>query len=191
MKPPPGFESRPFRHCERKAFRPVNAVWSSEICPITVGSQHFPGVLRRVEDVPPWTEGPASTSWNSKAVTISEFPPPPRMAQNRSGFRSALTVSTSPPAVTTSAETRLSMVRPCLRICQPMTLPQASRLRGGHGDHHRLPNADASPPGSAGRSEGRTRKDVARRRPADLGARTSNVGRFLQHLREHPASGNR
>lgn len=57
------------------------------------------------------------TSWsrNRNRVTTPKLPPPPRMAQNRSGWLSASTRSDSPSAVTTSAASRLSMVRPCLR----------------------------------------------------------------------------
>ena len=50
------------------------------------------------------------TGWSrySKDVTTPKFPPPPRKAQKRSGCSVALAVMTSPSAVTTSADTRLS-----------------------------------------------------------------------------------
>ena len=53
-----------------------------------------------------------------------EVAPAPRRAQKRSGCSAALAVTSSPAAVTTSADRRLSQARPCLRISQP------SRRRG-------------------------------------------------------------
>ena len=54
---------------------------------------------------------------------MPKLPPPPRIAQKRSGFSSSLAVTNSPSAVTTSAERRLSTVAPCFRISQPMPPP--------------------------------------------------------------------
>ena len=45
-----------------------------------------------------------------------KLPPPPRSAQKRSGFSSALARTSLPSAVTISAEIRLSMAMPCLRM---------------------------------------------------------------------------
>ena len=48
-------------------------------------------------------------------MTTPKLPPPPRSAQNRSGFSSAEARRICPSAVTTSAETRLSTLSPALR----------------------------------------------------------------------------
>ena len=70
--------------------------------------------------------GPASWSPNSNSVTTPKFPPPPRIAQNRSGFSDAEATRTSPSAVTTRAETRLSIVSPPMRDSQPIPPPRVS-----------------------------------------------------------------
>ena len=57
---------------------------------------------------------------------MPKLPPPPRSAQNRSGCSLALARSTSPAAVTTSADSRLSTVMPCLRLSQPKPPPSVS-----------------------------------------------------------------
>ena len=94
------------------------------------------------------TCGPTGCSRYSNAVTTPKLPPPPRSAQNRSGFSSALARTSSPSAVTTSAASRLSHAGPCLRASQPRPPPsvrpgdaggrdvaarrrQPVRLRGG------------------------------------------------------------
>src|SRR5216683_1770473 len=69
------------------------------------------------------TVGPTGCAWNSKDVTTPKLPPPPRRPQNRSAFSDALATLSSPLAVTTSAESRLSMLKPRLRICQPVPPP--------------------------------------------------------------------
>src|SRR5207253_10103853 len=51
----------------------------------------------------------------SNDVTTPKFPPPPRIPQKRSPFSFGLAVRNRPSAVTTSAESRLSHVRPCFR----------------------------------------------------------------------------
>ena len=56
-------------------------------------------------------------------VATPKLPPPPRMAQNRSGCVSASTWRTSPSAVTTSAASRSSIVSPCLRTRKPTPPP--------------------------------------------------------------------
>lgn len=49
-------------------------------------------------------------------VTMPKFPPPPRSAQNRSAFSVSLVVTKLPSASTTSADSRLSTVRPYARV---------------------------------------------------------------------------
>ena len=71
------------------------------------------GVAGRIS-MPPtivWTW--CRRNWNR--VATPKLPPPPRIAQNRSGWASASTRRSWPSAVTSSAASRLSMVRPCLR----------------------------------------------------------------------------
>ena len=70
--------------------------------------------------------GPTSCSRYSNDVTMPKLPLPPRSPQKRSGFSSALAVTRSPAAVTTSADSRLSAVRPHLRSSQPLPLPSVS-----------------------------------------------------------------
>ena len=53
---------------------------------------------------------------NLNDVTTPQFPPPPRSAQKRSGCSSALAVTSSPLASTSSADSRLSIVSPYLRV---------------------------------------------------------------------------
>ena len=81
---------------------------------------------RGQKNSPNCTIGSSSCRANSKAVTTPKLPPPPRTAQNRSGCSSAEARSTRPSAVTTSAETRLSMLSPYLRVSQPMPPPSVS-----------------------------------------------------------------
>ena len=54
-------------------------------------------------------------SRNLSRVATPKLPPPPRMAQNRSGCCSSLAMTSWPSAVTTSAASRLSMVSPSRR----------------------------------------------------------------------------
>jgi hypothetical protein len=65
------------------------------------------------------TSGPSSCSRNVNDVTIPKLPPPPRIAQKRSGLESADAVRTPPSAQTTWASTRLSHASPYLRRSQP------------------------------------------------------------------------
>jgi len=67
---------------------------------------------------PPSTMSTGTSRYWSR-VTIPKLPPPPRSAQNRSGFDVSLAVRTSPLAVTISTETRWSIVRPCPRARKP------------------------------------------------------------------------
>ncbi len=72
---------------------------------------------------PDRTSGPSGWSLNSNEVTTPKLPPPPRSAQNRSGLSLSLARTRLPSAVTTSAEMRLSMVSPNLRVVQPNPPP--------------------------------------------------------------------
>src|SRR6185312_6722307 len=65
------------------------------------------------------TVGPIGWSLNSKVVTTPKFPPPPRIAQNRSLFSCSLAVRTWPSAVTISTDITLSMLRPHFPLNQP------------------------------------------------------------------------
>src|SRR3954462_7543780 len=56
---------------------------------------------------------------------MPKLPPPPRRPQYRSLFSRGLHFTSRPSAVTTSAESRLSPVRPHLRSIQPLPLPSA------------------------------------------------------------------
>ena len=63
---------------------------------------------------------------NVNDVTTPKLPPPPRSAQNSSGFSSAEARTIEPSARTTSASSRLSMVRPPERAMCPMPPPSVS-----------------------------------------------------------------
>ena len=76
------------------------------------------GVAGRKSSPP--TIWPTSCRRNFSRVATPKFPPPPRSAQNRSGWLSASARSSSPSAVTTSAASRSSMVMPCLRTRNPI-----------------------------------------------------------------------
>ncbi len=75
---------------------------------------------------PAMTCGPTGWSLNSNDVTTPKFPPPPRIAQKRSGWSVSLARTSFPDAVTTSAERRLSTVSPCFRLSQPNPPPSVS-----------------------------------------------------------------
>src|SRR5580704_3857297 len=75
--------------------------------------------------------GPAQTvltGWasNKNEVTIPKFPPPPRTAQNRSAFSSALATLKLPSANTISTESKLSIVSPYFRDRCPIPPPTVS-----------------------------------------------------------------
>src|SRR5262249_16101514 len=72
--------------------------------------------------IPPTTAG-TSCSLNRNRVTTPKLPPPPRIAQKRSGCVSASTRRSLPSAVTSSAARRLSMVRQYLRTRYPTPPP--------------------------------------------------------------------
>lgn len=76
--------------------------------------------------MPPITSGPTSCNRKLNSVTMPKFPPPPRNAQNRSGFSTPDVVTTRPSAVTTVAPTRLSQVRPQYLSSQPLPEPSVS-----------------------------------------------------------------
>ena len=73
--------------------------------------------------IPP-TIVPSGCSRSLSRVATPKLPPPPRIAQNRSGWVWASTRSCWPSAVTTSAASRSSMVRPCLRTRKPTPPPR-------------------------------------------------------------------
>src|SRR5262245_10314324 len=56
--------------------------------------------------------------------TAPKLPPPPCSPQKRSSFSSLLARTMSPAAVTTSAESRLSIARPCLAMSHPSPPPR-------------------------------------------------------------------
>jgi hypothetical protein len=72
------------------------------------------------------TSGPSGYSASSSAVTTPKLPPPPRSAHSSSAFSSVLARTIRPSHVTSSAPTRLSQVRPCLRSSQPDPPPSVS-----------------------------------------------------------------
>src|SRR6266540_2040939 len=80
---------------------------------------------------------------------MPKLPPPPRIAQNRSGLRSALAVTRSPSAVTRSARTRLSAARPYLRDNQPRPPPKVYPVTPTVSEE---PDTGASPKGAAART---------------------------------------
>ncbi len=71
---------------------------------------------------------------------MPKLPPPPRSPHSSSGFSSSLACTSWPSAVTTSAASRLSQVRPTLRISQPMPPPSVNPA---------IPVVDTSPPVTA------------------------------------------
>ena len=73
--------------------------------------------------MPASTSGPTGCSVSSSAVTTPKLPPPPRSAHSSSGFSVAEARTRSPSAVTSSAASRLSQARPCLRSSQPEPPP--------------------------------------------------------------------
>src|SRR5512132_3996016 len=91
---------------------------------VPVEAQDLGGVLGRPEDRSGRDGGPTGCSANRNELTTPTFPPPPRSAQNRSGWWLADARTMSPSAVTTSASTRLSTVSPCLRMSHPMPPPR-------------------------------------------------------------------
>ena len=67
----------------------------------------------------PWKTSVVGCAAKVNDATIPKLPPPPRIAQNRSGCCSALAETTSPVAVTTSAATSWSSARPYFLTFQP------------------------------------------------------------------------
>jgi hypothetical protein len=77
------------------------------------------------------SSGPATTVGtgdNRKAnrVTTPKLPPPPRIAQKRSGSEFSLAVTKLPSARTTSASIRLSIESPRVRVRFPTPPPSVS-----------------------------------------------------------------
>ena len=70
--------------------------------------------------------GPTSCRLYSSEAAIPKLPPPPRIAQKRSAFSSALARTTRPSAMTISAERRLSSASPYFGISQPRPPPSVS-----------------------------------------------------------------
>ena len=126
---------------------------------------------------PPRTIGPTGCSRYSNDVTIPKLPPPPRIAQKRSGFSSSLAVTISPCAVTTSAERRLSTVAPCFRISHPIPPPS---VRPAIPVCVTIPPTVASPKSCVSRSSSPQRTPAQRARcasPDRLGFPSSAKGR--------------
>src|SRR5215218_10345093 len=73
--------------------------------------------------MPASTSGPTGCRVSSSAVTTPKLPPPPRSAHSSSGFSVADARTRRPSAVTSSAASRLSQARPCLRSSQPEPPP--------------------------------------------------------------------
>ena len=73
---------------------------------------------------PPVIIGPTGCSVYSSDVAMPKLPPPPRIAQKRSGFSSALARTAVPSAITRSAARRLSSARPYFGISQPRPPPR-------------------------------------------------------------------
>ena len=72
--------------------------------------------------IPPTTVS-SSCRRNRNRVATPKLPPPPRIAQNRSGCVSSSTCRVSPSAVTISAASRSSIVRPYFRRRKPTPPP--------------------------------------------------------------------
>ena len=98
---------------------------------------------------PASTVGPIGCARKRNDVTTPKLPPPPRSPQNRSGWSSSLAATSSPSAVTTSAATRLSIVRPCLRVSHPIPPP---RVRPATPVCVTIPAGTASPNACVARS---------------------------------------
>ena len=126
------------------------------------------------------TSGPTGWQANSKEVTTPKLPPPPRRAQKRSACSVALAVTSSPAAVTTSADRRLSQVMPYLRRSVAVAPAQGEAADAGGGDvpagggqaeHLGLP-VDVGPRGPAGDAH-RPRRRGRPARPAAATGRPS------------------
>src|SRR6266568_7578341 len=89
--------------------------------------------------VPPST-GPRGWRQYSNEVTMPKFPPPPRSPHRRSLLQFLLALRKRPSAVTTSADKRLSHVRPCFPRSQPIPPPSVSPA---------IPVDETIPPGVA------------------------------------------
>ena len=65
-------------------------------------------------------------SFTSNSVTTPKFPPPPRKAQNKSGFSFELARTTEPSAVTSVNPSTLSHDNPNRRVSHPVPPPRIS-----------------------------------------------------------------
>ena len=74
-------------------------------------------------NMPPITVSTGCSRYRNRVAT-PKLPPPPRIAQNRSGCESPSTCRSSPSAVTISAASRSSIVSPYLRTRYPMPPPR-------------------------------------------------------------------
>src|SRR5207302_1514826 len=120
--------------------------------------------------VPPNNIGPTACRRYSNEVTTPKLPPPPRSAQNRSGFSVALVRARRPSAVTTSTAVRLSHERPYLRPMRPTPPPSVSPATPVSAA---VPAVVASPKACASRSNSpSSTPDSTRARPARGSTRT-------------------
>ena len=78
------------------------------------------------QNVGPAMTVPTSFRRKMNEVTTPKFPPPPLIAQYRSGCESAFAVTWLPSASTSSASSRLSIASPYLRVRWPMPPPSVS-----------------------------------------------------------------
>src|SRR5438309_134404 len=108
--------------------------------------------------VPPNNIGPTACRRYSNEVTTPKLPPPPRSAQNRSGFSVALVRARRPSAVTTSTAVRLSHERPYLRPMRPTPPPSVSPATPVSAA---VPAVVASPKACASRSTAASSPSVA------------------------------
>ena len=92
----------------------------------SIPAQHLGGLLERPEHRPGVDRVAPGAARNRNEVTTPKFPPPPRIAQNRSAFSSSLAVTKLPSASTMSTASRLSIARPYLRVRWPSPPPSVS-----------------------------------------------------------------
>ena len=120
---------------------------------VAVPAQHLRRALQRPEHRPGERPCRPGAAWNMNEVTTPKLPPPPRIAQKRSGFSSSFAVTTLPSASTTSAPSRLSIDRPSPRLRWPIPPPSVRPP---------TPVVEMIPPASARPMRVRRVVDVAR-----------------------------
>ena len=125
--------------------------------------------------------GRSACSRYSNDVTTPKLPPPPRIAQNRSGLSVALARdAVLPSAVTTSAAIRLSMVSPSLRLSQPNPPPSVRpAMPGRRVDAER--QSRARTPASPRRNRRASRRDRRGAVRAAASTRDRLHGREVEH----------